>query len=175
MPSHEERCQDSLKLYGKRFDELHRWIDEPSTMLAKGHRIHRHDPVTTPKVAKELFGEFADQACIDHIRLDRLEERRLRKEKAKKLELHKKASVKRYKFHKPSMDKEVTEYCGDEVLEELIQKCNKIPHRSDYQDYKIKRDKGLVSILFLTGGRISEVLSLKKNNFDFNNEETKRR
>ena len=84
MPSHEEHCQDSLKRYGKRFDELHRWLDEPSTMLAKGHRIHRHDPVTTPKLAKELFGEFADQACIDHIRLDRLEERRLRKEKAKK-------------------------------------------------------------------------------------------
>jgi len=72
------------------------------------------------------------------------------------------------------MREEVTEYCGDEVLEELIQKCNKTPYRSDYQDYRIKRARGLVSILFLTGGRISEVLLLKKSNFDFDNEEAKR-
>ncbi|MCJ7632348.1 hypothetical protein MUP77_08140 [Candidatus Bathyarchaeota archaeon] len=76
MPSHEEHCKDSLKKYRKPFSELHHWMDEPSTLLGKGHRIHRHDPLKTPPVAKELFGHFADEACLDHIRLDELESRR---------------------------------------------------------------------------------------------------
>ena len=78
MPSHEEHCQDSLERYGKRFDKLYHWLDEPSTALGIDHRIHRHDPVSTPKLAKELFGEFADQACLDHLRLDELEKRKLK-------------------------------------------------------------------------------------------------
>lgn len=76
MPSHEEHCQDSLKRYGKRFDELHKWMDEPSTLLGPGHRKYRHDPNKTPQIAKALFGTLADQACLDHIRLDELESRR---------------------------------------------------------------------------------------------------
>ena len=71
MPRHEEHCQDSLTKYGKRFDALHKWMDEPSTILGKKHRIYRHNPYETPKKAKKLFGEFADDACLDHIRLDR--------------------------------------------------------------------------------------------------------
>jgi len=27
MPLHEEHCQDSLRRYGKRFDELHGWMN----------------------------------------------------------------------------------------------------------------------------------------------------
>ena len=76
MPSHEEHRQDSLKRYGKRFDELHRWMDEPSTVLGPSHRKYRHDPNKTPQIAKVLFGPLADQACLDHIRLDELERRR---------------------------------------------------------------------------------------------------
>jgi len=76
MPSHEEHCQDSLRRYGKAFSELHRWMDEPSTILGPNHRKYRHDPNTTPKIAMELFGPLADQACLDHIRLDELETRR---------------------------------------------------------------------------------------------------
>jgi hypothetical protein len=173
MPSHEEHCQDSLERYGKRFDKLHHWLDEPSTLLGKGHRIHRHDLVKTPKQAKELFGEFADQACLDHIRLDRLEERRLKRERSKKQNPKKKDSTKRKKFHKASMREEVTEYCGNELLKELIQKCNETRVVTD-RNYRIKRDKALIALLFLTGGRISEVLMLKKKNFDFDNEEAKR-
>jgi hypothetical protein len=45
-------------------------MDEPSTLLGPSHRMHRHDPETTPREAKQLFGEMADQACLDHIRLD---------------------------------------------------------------------------------------------------------
>jgi len=32
--------------------------------------MHRHDPYITPIEAKKLFGEYADHACLDHIRLD---------------------------------------------------------------------------------------------------------
>jgi hypothetical protein len=76
MPSHEEHCQESLKRYGKSFSELHRWMDEPSTILGPHHRRQRHNPYTTPKITAELFGHLADQACFDHIRLDELESRR---------------------------------------------------------------------------------------------------
>jgi len=71
LPSHEEHCQDSLKRYGKPFSELHRWMDEPSEIMGSKHRTYRHDPYTTPKEARLLFGEYADQACLDHILLDR--------------------------------------------------------------------------------------------------------
>ena len=117
MPSHEEHCKDSLKRYGKRFDELHRWLDEPTTMLANGHRIYRHDPVSTPPIANKLFGKLADQAYIDHIRLDRLEKKRLEKEKPKKPKKSKKSYWKNHEFHKPSMIKSVSKYCGNRFLE----------------------------------------------------------
>ena len=172
MPSRKEHCQDSLERYGKRFDELHKWMDEPSTMLARYHRIHRHDPVGTPPIAKRLFGELADQACIDHIRLDKLGEKRLKREKSKKPKLPKKSYWKNHEFHRPKMGEIVTEYCGDKFLEDLVEKCG-AEYRSN-QDYLRRRDKALVAALFLTGGRVREVLSLKKNNFDFDNEEAKR-
>jgi len=71
LPSHEEHCQQSLRRYGKTFSELHKWMDEPSEILGYKHRMYRHDPYTTPHVARRLFGEYADEACLDHIRLDR--------------------------------------------------------------------------------------------------------
>ncbi len=76
MPSHEEHCEDSLRRYGKRFDELHRWMDEPSVIMGSKHRTYRHDPYKTPQEAKLLFGPLADQACLDHIRLDQQESKR---------------------------------------------------------------------------------------------------
>ncbi len=45
-------------------------MDEPYEIQGRTHRRFRHDPQTTPAEAKKLFGEFADHACIDHIRLD---------------------------------------------------------------------------------------------------------
>jgi hypothetical protein len=71
MPSHEEHCQESLKKYGKRFDALHSWMDEPCDIQGKTHRMFRHDLIETPNEAKKLFGNFADHACLDHIRLDK--------------------------------------------------------------------------------------------------------
>jgi len=51
-------------------------MDEPSAIMGGKHRMHRHDPYRTPQEAKLLFGPLADQACLDHIRLDRQESRR---------------------------------------------------------------------------------------------------
>lgn len=51
-------------------------MDEPTTIMGSKHRMYRHDPYKTPKVARALFGPLADQACLDHIRLDRQESRR---------------------------------------------------------------------------------------------------
>jgi hypothetical protein len=75
MPNNKEHCEDSLRRYGKTFSELHTWMDEPSAILGANHRKYRHDPHTTPLEAKKLFGENADHACLDHIRLDELESR----------------------------------------------------------------------------------------------------
>ena len=75
MPNHEEHCADSLKRYGRTFSEVHRWMDEPCSLLGSQHRIYRHDPFVTPKEAKTIFGENADNACLDHIELDELDSR----------------------------------------------------------------------------------------------------
>lgn len=47
-------------------------MDEPRDIRGRKHRMFRHDPETTPQEARELFGEFADHACLDHIRLDQM-------------------------------------------------------------------------------------------------------
>lgn len=171
MPSHEERCQDSLKRYGKRFDELHHWLDEPSTMLANGHRIHRHDPVNTPKLAKKLFGDLADQASIDHIRLDKLETARKKKENAMKPKKPKEGYWSKHKFTRINMSKVVKGYCGNDVLEQLVENCERLPVEKTGRNTFLHRNKALIATLFLTGGRVNEVLLLKKENFDFDTEE----
>ena len=76
MPNHETHCAESLKRYGKSFDELHSWMDAPSVLLGSSHRRYRHDPYVTPYEAKAIFGENAGNACFDHILLDELESRK---------------------------------------------------------------------------------------------------
>ncbi|MBA7593911.1 hypothetical protein ES703_00845 [subsurface metagenome] len=71
MPDHSTHCEQSYRKYGKRFSKLHAWMDAPVKGLGGGHRIYRHDLKRTPHEARELFGEFADHACIDHILLDK--------------------------------------------------------------------------------------------------------
>jgi hypothetical protein len=51
-------------------------MDEPCTLLGSAHRKCRHDPNVTPAEAKEIFGDLADHACLDHIRLDELGNRK---------------------------------------------------------------------------------------------------
>jgi hypothetical protein len=70
MPKLEEHEKDSKNRYGNPFTELHKWMDEPVKILGFKHRMYRHNPKTTPIEAKGLFGNNADNACIDHIMLD---------------------------------------------------------------------------------------------------------
>jgi len=49
---------------------------------------------------------------------------------------------------------EIEAYPGDSFLNKLVEAAN-------------PSDKGFISLLFLTGGRISEVLSLRRQNFSF--------
>jgi len=51
--------------------------------------------------------------------------------------------------------KEITHFCGWDYLLDLITDC------------KNDRDKALISLLFCTGGRVSEVLLLERKNFQF--------
>ena len=68
--------------------------------------------------------------------------------------------------------RDIREYLGDSFLEDLIKECDKTPYGWD-QDYFRKRDKALVATFFLTGGYVDKVLTLRKRNFDFEDEEAK--
>lgn len=54
------------------------------------------------------------------------------------------------KYKRKNVYDEVTEFIGWDYLVELVEKCENL------------RDQGLISSLFLTGGRVSEVLALRK-------------
>ena len=69
--------------------------------------------------------------------------------------------------------RKIGEYCSDAFLDSLIGECDKTPYKK-HPDYSRKRDKALIATLFLTGGLLDEVLMLKKENFDFENEDAKR-
>lgn len=81
-PNLEEHCKHSLKRYGKTFEELHKWMDELTQICGPTHRKFRHDIKKTPNEAKQIFGELADQACLDHILLDNYHSHRLGRRKA---------------------------------------------------------------------------------------------
>lgn len=70
--------------------------------------------------------------------------------------------------------KDIRKYLGDYFLEDLIKECDKIPY-GENQDLLRQRNKALVATIFLTGGSIERVLTLKKRNFEFREEERKRR
>jgi len=55
--------------------------------------------------------------------------------------------------------REIEEFCGWDLLIEIVERAQGL------------RIKALIATLFLTGGRISEVLSLKRSNFDLSREE----
>lgn len=69
--------------------------------------------------------------------------------------------------------RDIREYLGYSFLEDLIKECDKTPYKTR-QDHFRKRDKALVATLFLTGGYVRYVLTLKKRNFDFEDEEARR-
>jgi len=72
------------------------------------------------------------------------------------------------RYHKRSIGlDEVPEFIGWDKLLSIIHACDSLDYDIYYRDYCIRRDKGLISTLFMTGGRIGEVVSLTKDNFDF--------
>jgi len=70
LKDHEDSC---VREFGKPFTEIHVWMDVKSGSLGRIHRMERHNILETPKQALELFGEGADEACVNHILLDALD------------------------------------------------------------------------------------------------------
>lgn len=64
-----------------------------------------------------------------------------------------------------SVERDVQEFCGWPKLLGLVAECDKTTYRVDQRDHLRERDKALVATLFETGGRVSEVLMLRKQNF----------
>src|SRR3990170_4160872 len=84
MPNNEEHCEHSLKRYGVRGDDIHKFLDEPCRTMGQNHREYRHDTKTI-KLVGEVFGkkygrELAESIALDHITADHEEEIRDRKE-----------------------------------------------------------------------------------------------
>jgi len=63
--------------------------------------------------------------------------------------------------------KNIKRFIGWNFLLDLIEECNNTLYRLDQVELLRQRDKGLIAALFLTGGRIKEVVQLRKANFDF--------
>lgn len=63
-------CQDCQTLLGRSYRHVHEWIDFWAYYLRRGHRLYRHNIITTPQEALEKFGEGADLATIIHILRD---------------------------------------------------------------------------------------------------------
>lgn len=55
IPSHEEHCQNTLKKFGVRGDDIHKYMDELCTVFGREHRQFRHKAETV-----KLIGEFLE-------------------------------------------------------------------------------------------------------------------
>jgi hypothetical protein len=64
MPSIEKHIETSLKRTGKKYLEVHEWIDDPAT------KIERHDINAIPdnfQMFKEKYGEEAAREYVQHL------------------------------------------------------------------------------------------------------------
>lgn len=80
MPEHEEHCLHSLKRYGVRGDDIHSWMDEPSSIAGGSHRDFRHELSSLP-AAIQIFGskygaDMVENIFLDHLKADSEENRR---------------------------------------------------------------------------------------------------
>jgi hypothetical protein len=71
MPSLEEHCQESVRLFGRPFREVHLWLDELAGQPPHGmrHRRFRHHESGVRQV-EALFGPEAARAARQHIESD---------------------------------------------------------------------------------------------------------
>ena len=75
MPRFEEHCAESLRLFGKPYEEVHRWLDEFAGAQGCGyrHRRKRHHEAGIQEVVN-LFGPEAGEVARRHIITDLMEE-----------------------------------------------------------------------------------------------------
>ena len=68
MPSLQEHCLESLRLFGQPYPEVHKWLDEFAGQPGIGmrHRCKRHHNAGVEQ-ARRLFGEDAAKAARQHI------------------------------------------------------------------------------------------------------------
>jgi len=75
MSSFEAHCQESIRLFGKPYGEVHRWLDEfmGTEEYRMRHRKVRHHQAGINQVSK-LFGAEAGKVARQHIISDLKEE-----------------------------------------------------------------------------------------------------
>jgi len=75
MSSFQAHCQESLRLFGKPYQEVHRWLDEfmGTEKYGMRHRKLRHH-LEGIKQVRELFGEESGEVARRHIISDLQEE-----------------------------------------------------------------------------------------------------
>jgi hypothetical protein len=75
MPKFEDHCAESIRLFGKPFEEVHRWLDEVAGTPEYGfrHRRKRHHESGIREVVT-LFGPEAGEVARRHIISDLREE-----------------------------------------------------------------------------------------------------
>lgn len=71
----EDHIRESVELFGKPFEEVHRWLDELAGQpgIGMGHRKYRHHEAGLTEVER-LFGMEAVEAARQHIVSDLKEE-----------------------------------------------------------------------------------------------------
>jgi hypothetical protein len=75
MSTFEKHCEESIKLFGQPYDEVHHWLDEfqGTPKYKMRHRRVRHHEVGIKQAAK-IFGEVAGKVARQHIISDLKEE-----------------------------------------------------------------------------------------------------
>src|SRR5438045_5365633 len=71
MPSFEQHCEESVRLFGQPFEEVHRWLDEFAGRPPHGmkHRKFRHHLAGIEEV-RQKWGSQAAEVAKDHIVAD---------------------------------------------------------------------------------------------------------
>ena len=71
----DEHCQESVRLFGKPYEEIHSWLDEFAGTAEYGyrHRRKRHHAEGVRRAAA-LFGQEAEEVARQHIVSDLMQE-----------------------------------------------------------------------------------------------------
>ena len=81
-----------------------------------------------------------------------------------------------HEYPKRRTVEQIIEFAGWKTLQQIVRSCE-LQHYDGWRlgkngiEFVIMRDKALIVTLFLTGGRVNEVLELKPSNFDLDSNE----